>query len=51
MKIRKRFVVEVEFSDTDGCCDKQTVTEGDVRRAINGGLDVENLKVEVKEGI
>lgn len=48
MKIRKRFVVEVEFSSTDGCGNPQDVTAGNVRSAIEGA-GVDNLSVNVKE--
>lgn len=48
MKIRRQFVVEVEYSSTDGCGNPQVMTAGNVRSAIEGvGLD--NLSVNVKE--
>ena len=49
MKIRKRFVVEVEFSSTDGCGNPQDVTVGNVRSAIEG-VGMDNLSVNVAEG-
>lgn len=48
MKIRKRFVVEVEYSSNDGCGNPQDVTAGNVRSAIEG-VGMDNLSVNVKE--